>query len=254
MKDREAWDSSAARAISEAHSRQPYVAWVHLRAAEMALRYADAGRLCVLKSDLWNEGIEVDRDILGMLEHQSRLSLFGVEISGFVSNRAKTRLKKTHVIQGDIRSIPLKNGSFDVLFDFSTIDHFEPDQIHIVIKEYQRVLKKSGVMLMSFWYPACFPKTIGILRRVARVPYPQYFLDTKRMKALIGEVFEILDEYYAVGWGLTVSPRMKGAETRFFSIIHDLIIRFELSKFSKFLLKDVAGVLIIVARKRRDSP
>lgn len=252
MNERQTWDSAALRAIAEYRTKtgESYVGQVHLKAVEKALRCAEAKILRVLKTDLWNEGIELGRDILGMLEDDRSLSLVGVDLSAIVCQRAKSRLKRTDIIQASIRRLPIKDEHFDVVLDFSTIDHVVPDEIPTVIREYRRALKNSGIMLVSFWHPARILKLIGALGRAS---YPQYYLDTRRMRALIGRGFDIVEEYNTLGSGMAVLLQMRRRLGRLSAVIHDLILLLEYSRQSKFLLGDVAGIMIIIARKRSTS-
>jgi len=56
---------------------------------------------------------------------------------------------KKNLINGDIRYLPYKNNTFDLIIDLSTIDHV-PETIQ-VINEYNRVLKKNGTILIFVW-------------------------------------------------------------------------------------------------------
>jgi SAM-dependent methyltransferase len=55
----------------------------------------------------------------------------------------------THIVQGDIRSLPYSNNFFDVVLDFSTIDHIS--NYNTALTEYNRVLKSGGTIINTFW-------------------------------------------------------------------------------------------------------
>jgi len=250
MKEDELWDSRAKIVRAEAPSGQSYFGRSYLKAIAIAFGYADTRRLCALKTDLWNEGVETNRDILGALERNRNLSLFGVDISKVVCYLAKRRLKNTNIIRADIRSMPFREGSFDIIFDLSTIDHVPPHQVPIVVREYRRALKKYALMLLVFWYESAFQKLIRILCKLREpmVSQCQYYLPVEQVKTLLlTEGFEMLGEY-CTGTLLSEAGRTSGGLPK---LIHALALRLEYSEFSGFLLKHFAGLFVIVARKSK---
>ncbi len=118
--------------------------------------YAQAVHMCkpeymVFKADLWNESHEGERlyDIPGRI--------YSVEFSWFRTERAKCQPNQTKIC-GNIRGLPFKEGIFDVALDLSTIDHTcGPEH---TIKEYSRVLKPGGKVLVASWVG---PNTVHIL-------------------------------------------------------------------------------------------
>lgn len=72
-----------------------------------------------------------------------------VELKPEVIDTAKNRGYR-NVIPGDIRSLPLKDHSFDTLFDTSTIDHIP--NYAVALNEYHRVLKQTtGKLFIAAW-------------------------------------------------------------------------------------------------------
>lgn len=74
---------------------------------------------------------------------------FGIDISKEVVNLAKKnfkgRLKTSNFKIGDIRKLPFKKDSFDIVFSFGTIEHIRENQK--AIDEAFRVLKPGGIFI-----------------------------------------------------------------------------------------------------------
>lgn len=51
--------------------------------------------------------------------------------------------------QGSISNIPLTDKSVDVIVSYETIEHVDEDLQHIAMKEYGRVLKDDGILIIS---------------------------------------------------------------------------------------------------------
>lgn len=83
------------------------------------------------------------------LMSSSAKSVVGVDIEGDAIEHAIKNYKKDNLrfINGDIRSIPLPDDSFDVITCFETIEHIE--EHNQAIKELKRVLKPNGILLIS---------------------------------------------------------------------------------------------------------
>jgi len=251
MKEDELWDSKAKIVGAEAQPGQSYIGRSYLNAIAIAFRHADTRGLCALKTDLWNEGVETSKDILGVLERNRNLSLFGVDISKVVCYLARRRLKNTEIIRADIKSMPFRDGSFDIILDLSTIDHVPPHQVPIVVREYRRALKKSALILLVFWYESALLKLIRTLFKLKNLrnwPH-QYYLPVKQTKALLlGEGFDTLGGYCT----MTLLSELGRTSGRLPKLIYALVLRLEYSELSQFLLKHFAGLFVIIARKSKE--
>lgn len=105
----------------------------------------NAGR--VLKTDLWNESVSVEREVLAYYNGSVQV---GTDISGVVCRGAYGRNNRMFVSQGDIRNLPFRDGAFDVILDISTIDHVSEADAVKVIAEYQRLLAAGGVLFLMY--------------------------------------------------------------------------------------------------------
>lgn len=104
-------------------------------------------RIKILKFDLYNEATMTatlaDWFILQGYDY------YGVDISREVVKLAKKNFKDkldtNHFKQGDIRKLPFRNNTFDVVFSFGTIEHIR-ENVKAVTEAY-RVLKPGGMFI-----------------------------------------------------------------------------------------------------------
>lgn len=68
------------------------------------------------------------------------------------------------LIQGSIFSIPCKDGSFDGIYNLGVMEHFTQEEIRAILKEFNRILKRNGRILL-FW-PHRFGLTVIILKLI----------------------------------------------------------------------------------------
>ncbi len=69
---------------------------------------------------------------------------------------------KNKLVLGDIFSLPLKNNSYDGVYNLGVLEHFQEKEIHDLLKEINRVLKKNGKVVI-FW-PPVFGLSVIVLR------------------------------------------------------------------------------------------
>jgi SAM-dependent methyltransferase len=105
----------------------------------------------VLKTDLWNEGIEDGRSLAEYAQEGGEgSSLVCVDISRYVCESAN-RLKNSgfEPIQGTLLAPPIRTG-FDLILDVSTVDHMPKNLRKIWISSEASLLKPGGILLISF--------------------------------------------------------------------------------------------------------
>jgi len=56
------------------------------------------------------------------------------------------------LVRGDIMAIGLKDESIDGIYNLGVMEHFSREQIHAILKEFHRILKKNGTVIL-FWPP-----------------------------------------------------------------------------------------------------
>jgi SAM-dependent methyltransferase len=255
MKRRVLWETRA-RMVKAQTSHVKSTTWRpesgYITAIAKVLSYSKSGELYALKTDLWNEGIETTRDILGTLENIKNLKLLGTDISAFTCHEAKTRLGQTAIVNADIRNIPFRDGTLDIIFDLSTIDHVPLNQVEEVLSEYQRILKKTALLLLFFWYEGSLLKLARRFRPPSMFqlpPYRYYFPIRSVRMFLQARGFDVLDEYCTFGMGkgtLTNAARTSGRLAR---LIYSVVLLLEYSVFSRLILKPFCGLVAIIAKK-----
>lgn len=84
--------------------------------------------------------------------------------------------RNTQFVIGDISQLPFKNESFDVVQSPGVVEHFRDTSVPI--REYWRILRNDGVMLISV------PNTFSWFSFYSKVIYPLYCLITNRKEEL----------------------------------------------------------------------
>ena len=105
----------------------------------------------ILKTDLWNEGIEVGRDLASSISTDKvNLQVVGADISAYVCDAALTATDGAfHVVRGTLLSPPFRK-IFDMIIDPSTVDHMPAKLRDIWIRGEHSSLKDNGILLISF--------------------------------------------------------------------------------------------------------
>jgi len=213
--------------------------------------------LRVLKTDLWNEGVEPGRDILSRIRRYTApwiTELHGVDVAVDTCNIARTRLSQDiGVTRAITTELPFRCSSFDLILDISTIDHVPPAFIPIVLRQYYDALSREGVLMLVFDSGVNFLSEM-YHRIYLRHHYPEWTLVPSRMRLALKTVgFEILEEYgcYVIGllagmhWRL---PMIESFLRKRLKLVSALFSQIELSRFSRYLAP-VTPQYAIVARK-----
>lgn len=96
------------------------------------------------------------------LLNQCRFQLFGTEITSEMVNRAKHNLSNRGINDVDIRvgtndSIPFDNGFFDFLLSWNSCYYMGPRRdFEAYVKEFARVIRKGGYLILSIPKKTCF--------------------------------------------------------------------------------------------------
>ena len=249
MTNRKMWELKA----RSYKSNRAYLDSLHpgsyLRAISILLSHSDTeGKaILALKTDLWNEGVETERCVISVLEQRyDFLNTVGIDISGPNCRRAKDRLQRTPIINADIRALPFARESFDAIFDLSTIDHVPLTEAEKVLNEYWRVLRKSGMLLIIFWYAGGLLSLIYRLRKpieFRRPPY-RYYFPVKVIEAHL-RGFCLLNKFWMLGWGGGAVSRTGTSVGR---QMYHLYLRLAYSRFSP-IFKPFGGMCVLLAKK-----
>lgn len=219
--------------------------------ARVAIEWDGDAPLAILQTDLWTESVARSRQLLEEVLNRAReagyyvsqRSIYGIDVSGFTCAMAdKQKSLDLHIAQADIRALPFRYGSFDLIFDPSTIDHVPEEEVPLVVGQYQRALRPGGVLVLVFSHQA------GTLRRDAGRTY--FVFDPRSVKRDLEDHGLRPVAEYAICClntqpaGLLTSPRMgvAGLAWRLFSWL-------EYAPLSRYLLGRLAPLWVIVARK-----
>jgi SAM-dependent methyltransferase len=122
---------------------------LHADRATRALlaRWLPSGRVArVLKTDLYDEAC-TDGLVPELAAHAD--GVFGIDVSPVVAASAGARARVL-AVAGDVRLLPFRSGSFDVVVSNSTLDHFaEHAEIGRALAEIERVLAPDGVLILT---------------------------------------------------------------------------------------------------------
>jgi SAM-dependent methyltransferase len=211
-----------------------------------------------LKVDLWNEGVDFQRNILKHYDKEEN-DLYGIDIAFRTCTLAKKHEKNIKISNGTINQFAFKDASFDILLDMSTSDHVPPEDIQKVLDEYCRVLKKDGVLILIFdWWGIVWYIYMYYLEEI-RGHGDYFFKDTKIKSRYIHPIklmkqateksgLKIKDEYCidytGCMWNRLTRPFWEWLPQKGYDAIHAL----EYSKISKYL-RPFAKQYVIIAQK-----
>jgi SAM-dependent methyltransferase len=77
-------------------------------------------------------------------------TLIGLDFSAVALHAARSLGRMDGLIQADIFAIPLRSGCLDGIWNLGVMEHFSEPQIRMILREFRRVLKPGGVVLL-FW-------------------------------------------------------------------------------------------------------
>lgn len=127
--------------------------------------------LVLLKTDLWDEA--KNTEILRWAAEQGARPV-GVDIAFSIVQQAREVLKAHNPgsAVGDVRTLPFRTGTFDLVYSMGTVEHF-PDYA-TAIDEIFRVLKPRGTAIIGVpnkLDPFLRPLLASVLQLVGRYPY-----------------------------------------------------------------------------------
>ena len=77
-------------------------------------------------------------------------SVEGIDLSGGMVAQARERYPAIAFRQGDLRSLASPDGSFGGIVAFYAIIHLAPNELVPTLREWRRVLRPNGLVLVSF--------------------------------------------------------------------------------------------------------
>jgi ubiquinone/menaquinone biosynthesis C-methylase UbiE len=111
------------------------------------------------KSNLLHAGCgsgKVDTDLVNLFDITALdISLPALHIYKSVNN------DKASTVQASIFNIPFNDNSFDGIYNLGVMEHFTEEEIHVILKEFKRVLKPNGKIVL--FIPPTFGLTVFVL-------------------------------------------------------------------------------------------
>ena len=82
---------------------------------------------------------------------------------------------KAEFVVGDMFKTPFNDKYFDVVFNAGVLEHFNKKERLLAIKEYSRIIKDNGVMILAYPNHYSLPYRLGYLvrRLINKWPYPK---------------------------------------------------------------------------------
>ncbi len=254
---RRLWEKEARTGRKE-ENRGAYLSGLFLEAVNRGIGYlkCDGRKPNILKTDLWNEGADFQKNVLGHYTGGG-FNLYGVDIAADVIKAVK--VPGIHKTQAELLRLPFRNGAFDMVLDLSTIDHVPHDRAPQVVREYRRILAHNGIVVMavdawgSVWraYYA-YQKHI---RHMEVGVFPgtdipnQYIYRPQSVLALLRKQgFRILQEHSIDWFGWSWNRCTIGFWRHIMQRRYRQLIKLEYSSVSKYM-KPLAKQYVIIARK-----
>ena len=127
----------------------------------------------IFKTDLWDEAKNT-RILCWAAGEGARA--FGVDISPAIVAAARRGFRdaglELHGVQGDVRTLPFRDGSFDAIYSMGTVEHF--DDTDGALREIYRVTRPGGVAVIGVPNrrdPFLRPLLVALLYRIGLYGY-----------------------------------------------------------------------------------
>jgi len=127
---------------------------------------------------------------------------YGVDVSPTAINLTRKKLSisnKKKIIRSDFKKLPFKNNFFDLIVDRNSLTHNNEEDLEIIIPEINRVLKKGGKVISSFFSLNHSHRSFGKKIKGFKNSYSNfkkgdfkhspivYFADKKNLKFIFGK-------------------------------------------------------------------
>jgi hypothetical protein len=206
----------------------------------------------VLKTDLWNEGVERNRNLASFVRHVSpEAEVVGLDISRTVCEYAKEEKDYSiEIVRSTLLAPPFWK-KFDLIIDVSTVDHIPERLRERWISTESSFLKENGILLISF---DCKLNLFCEMyhRFFTRKLYPEWTLTPASVRRqIVRNGFQVLDEHAVFLLGLflgTHRPWFPLARLFNHEGFIEVLKSVELSPYSR-LLSFLAPQYVLVARK-----
>jgi len=152
----------------------------------------------ILKTDVDNELYDIPGPggIAGNLPGHKCL----VDIQKDLVEKARVKHRNLYIKEGDVRSLPFKDGFFDLVIDTSTLDHLHPRDVPRTLQEYHRVLKDGGLCLLFVWCTINGKYAEEYAKYNTWSPTMQFYFQYPELKSHFEKLFKIEseDEFWSI--------------------------------------------------------
>ena len=100
-----------------------------------------------LKMDLWNEGGRKGVFDIGLFK---TFTVIGMDISQVACMKAKAENPWMNIMNQTMQLLPFRDSTLDVILDISTSDHIPYEAFRNLTRDYSRLLKEEGELLLIF--------------------------------------------------------------------------------------------------------
>lgn len=90
-----------------------------------------------------------DAFFLGLLEKKGYTNLSGIDYSQRAIAFARLLVPSGHFESAELSKLPYSDATFDVVFCIETVEHLIPETIDGIIREFKRVLKPGGRLVIT---------------------------------------------------------------------------------------------------------
>lgn len=122
---------------------------------DLASRYSNRPKIL-------DAGCGTGRDLSYLERYDAEL--YGVDLSIGMLKIAKDKLKKTILINADIRNLPFSKNFFDGILCIAVLSHLPKRDKEYAIKEFRRVLKPGGILYISVQNLLYLPRFFRCIR------------------------------------------------------------------------------------------
>jgi len=124
---------------------------------------------------------------LGLLKKNREIETVGMDFSKSSIKLAKKNCD--NLVLGDIRYLPFKKNSFDIIFNQGVMEHFSEKEFRDILREFKRVSKKILIIV---------PSKTSIFRFNFLCPFDstQKFYDKKELEELVRSEFKNAEASY----------------------------------------------------------
>lgn len=147
----------------------------------LALVAETAARVTPRATDLLDVGCGAGNFTLKLLQHIPNLNVTLVDLSRNMLDRAVERVEaatrgKVTAVQGDVRTIPLAPGSYDIILAAAVLHHLRTDdEWRAVFQSFHQALRPGG----SFWIFDLVEHSLPVVQQIQWRMYGEYLAGLK---------------------------------------------------------------------------